>query len=250
MTGEHGNPDARAGDLEIWKLENLAALVSELLFLVGFIEPIVDDRTAHRHRVERDWFSKLGRFAKVDGVAVVGQLRDGIARFVNLLVELLDAGQTASRDRLIGADDHSLEASFFVEWLEHRHRCHRRAVWVGDDALGDVIKSVRVYFGHHERNVWVHPECRRVVDDDRTGCGHLVGDFARGRTTSGEDDDVETGVVGRGGVLHGDGRITELNLLTRAARGCEKSHLIDRKISLEEQGANNATDLAGGTDNS
>jgi hypothetical protein len=47
------------------------------------------------------------------------------------------------------------EAGLVVEWLEDRHRGHRGAIRVGDNAFGDVEEVVTVDFRDHERHIRV-----------------------------------------------------------------------------------------------
>ena len=81
------------------------------------------------------YFSGCGN---VDRRAVVGQLARAVDDLADLLVELVDAGTAAARDRLVGADDQPGEAGLGVQRPSDRHRGHRRAVRVGDDALAGV----------------------------------------------------------------------------------------------------------------
>ncbi len=73
--------------------------------------------------------------------SVVRQLGGPVDGLADLLVELVDAGQAAARHRLVGRHDQPGQAGLVVQRLEHRHRRHRRAVRVGDDALRGVGDS-------------------------------------------------------------------------------------------------------------
>ena len=77
--------------------------------------------------------------------AVVDQLaRPGRRPPRTWLVELVDAGEPAAGDRLVGATTTSrVEPGLVVQRLEHRHRGHRGAVRVGDDALAAPRRSPR-----------------------------------------------------------------------------------------------------------
>jgi hypothetical protein len=65
----------------------------------------------------------------------VHQLGGPVDDLAHLLVQLVHAGAAAAGDRLVGAGDQPDQAGVVVQRLEHRHRGHRRAVGVGDDAL-------------------------------------------------------------------------------------------------------------------
>ena len=103
-------------------------------------------------------------WANLDG-AGGGRCRDvGLG----LRLELVDPLHAGARDRLIGADDDPPDPAGVVQRLERDDHLDRRAVGVGDDppVLRDVV---RVDLGDDQRNVGVHPEGARVVDDDRAG---------------------------------------------------------------------------------
>ena len=97
-----------------------------------------------------------------DGAVLAGDLRLG------LRPELVHPLLAGARDRLVGAHDHPPDPGGVVQRLEGHDHLDRRAVRVGDDplVLGDVV---RVDLGHDQRDVGVHPEGARVVDDDRAG---------------------------------------------------------------------------------
>ena len=89
-----------------------------------------------------------------------------------------------------------IEPGLVVQRLEHRHRRHRRAVGVGDDALAGVGDGLRVDLGHDERHVGVHAERRGVVDDRDAGGGEPRRQLARRRGAGREQGDVEARRVG------------------------------------------------------
>ena len=113
----------------------LRRLVAELALLVGLELAVVDQRSGERQHVEGDRALVLLGRREGDRLAVVGELGGAVEDLADLLVELVDAGQSAARHRLVGGGDQTHETGFVVERLEHRHRRHRRAVGVGDDAL-------------------------------------------------------------------------------------------------------------------
>ena len=73
---------------EVGELEDLAALVAELLLLVGLERAVVDERAGERHHVERDRPGELGRRGEVDRVAVERERRGAVDDLAHLLVEL------------------------------------------------------------------------------------------------------------------------------------------------------------------
>src|SRR5690606_26703743 len=67
---EHRHTHARPGHGELGDVEDLAALVAELLLLVGLGRAVVDDRAGHRDDVERDRphvHARLGQRAGAPG---------------------------------------------------------------------------------------------------------------------------------------------------------------------------------------
>ena len=152
--------------------------------------------------IGRTYFVGAG---KLDRDAVVGERRGAlVADRRDLAGELLDAGEPAAGHRLVGADDQPHQPGLVVQRLEHRHRGHRGAVRVGDDALARPAYGVRVDLADHQRDVGVHPPGRGVVDHDGAGRGEPRRERARGRATGGEQRDVEAGRVGGRGVLDDD----------------------------------------------
>ena len=103
-------------------------------------------------------------WANLDGP---GRVLPGDVR-QRLQLELVDPLLARSRDRLVGADDDPADPEDVVQGLQGHHHLDRRAVGVGDDPLvpRDVL---RVDLGDDQRDVGVHPEGTRVVDDDRSG---------------------------------------------------------------------------------
>ena len=135
---------------------------------------------------------------------VVHQLGGPVDDLAHLLVELVDAGAAAAGDGLVGAGDQPDQAGLVVQRLEHRHRGHRRAVGVGDDALAGVGDRGAVHLADDQRDVRVHPPGRGVVDHDGTGSGEPGSEHPRRRRTGREQRDVEAAEVGGVGVLDGD----------------------------------------------
>ena len=137
-----------------------------------------------------------------------------------------------------------------MEALQRRHGHHRRAVGVGDNALGPRLQRVRVDLGHHQRHVGVLPPGRGVVDHDRAGGGCLLREGPAGGGSGGEQAHVETGVVGGGRVLHGDGAVAPVQRAPgRAGRG-EEAQPVHREGALVQQGAHHPAHLAGCADDS
>ena len=75
---------------EVGDAEDLAALVAELLLLVGLEAAVVDDLAGERQHVERDRPGELLGRREGHGLTVVGQLGGAVGDLTGLLVELVD----------------------------------------------------------------------------------------------------------------------------------------------------------------
>ncbi len=221
----------------------LRALVAELLLLVGLELAVVDESTGERQHVEGDRTLVLLGCRERHRLTVVGELGGAVVDLANLLVELVDTGQPAARHGLVGGGDQTHEAGLVVERLQHRHRRHRRAVGVGDDALRGVANQVAVDLADHQRHFGVHAPRRRVVDHRRAGAGELGGQHLGGGGAGREQGDVEAARVGQLGVLDHDlGALPRQRRAGRTGR-CEEPDLVDREFTLCQQAAHDTADL-------
>ncbi len=191
----------------------------------------------------------LHRCGKRDGGPVVhegeGVLLDGGA---DLAVELVGPREARPGDGLVRRDDQPLEAGLVVQHLEHRHRGHRGAVRVGDDALDGGPDGAGVHLGDDERDLGVATPRRRVVDDQRTGRGEPGGVHLRRGTAGGEQRDVDARQVRRLDVLDHHVGAAPRQRGPGGARGGEVPDGGDREVALVEQPPHDAAHLAGGTD--
>jgi hypothetical protein len=205
MPRVHRHPHAGARHEQSRNLENLAALVAKLDLFLGVT--VLDNPIVERHYIECDRSSKFLRRRKIESIGVAHQGCGVDARIAHLGLELAHAGNTPTRYSLIGANHHSPQAGGLVQWLEHRHCRHRRAIRVRHDSLSGRLQRVRVDLGDNERNVRVHAPRRRVVNYDSTGGRNDWRKLKGGRRARREEDDVEPSVISRRRVLDGDFRI-------------------------------------------
>src|SRR5699024_249014 len=117
VPGEHGHPHAGAGDREVGQIEDLPALVAQLLLFIGLVLTVVDDAAGHRQDVERDRFDVVLRGRQRHGGTVAGELAGIGDSGLELTGELLDAGQSGTGHRLIGRDDESAQSRLGVEGM-------------------------------------------------------------------------------------------------------------------------------------
>ncbi len=190
----------------------------------------------------------LLRGRQLDGGAVVGEQRSTVAHRGDLAGELVDAGEPAAGDRLVRAGHQPDQAGLVVQRLEHRHRGHRGAVRVGDDALAGLAYGVRVDLAHDEGDVGVHPPGRGVVHHDGAGRGEDRGQPLRRRAAGREQGDVQAARVGGLGVLDGDLTVAPDDRRAGGACGGEEPDLLDGEVPLEQDPAHHGADLAGGAD--
>ena len=112
-------------------------------------------------------------------------------------------------------------------------------------AIEGLADRLGVDLADHERNVGVHPPGGGVVHDDRSGLGEprrLRQGRARPR---GEQGDVETGHVGRRGVLDDDVLALPRQRRSGGPGGGEEPHAVRREAPLLEQPAHHRADLSG-----
>ena len=155
----------------------------------------------------------------------MGELAGPVDHLAGLLVELVDTGEAAAADGLIGAGDQADETGLVVQRLQHRHRRHRGAVRVGDDALASVGDLARVDLADDQRHVGIHPPRRRVVDHDGAGGGEPRRQLTRRRRARREQGDVETGGIGGRRVLDGDLRCPSTAKVVPAERAEAKKRI-------------------------
>ena len=215
-------------------------------------EPSSTIEPGERDDVEPDRDGVDLRVREREGRAVEGEVL-GVAHGVataQLAVELGEADAARAGDGLVAADVQADEPGEVVERLEHRHRGHRRAVGVGDDALGDVVEVLGVDLRHDERDVGVLAPGAGVVHDDRAGGGDARRPLAGRRPAVGEQGDVEAGEVGGRGVLDGDLLALPRQGGARGPSRGEVADLVDGEAPLVEKGAHDVADLPGRAEDS
>ena len=80
--------------------------------------------------------------------------------------QFFNSSGAASRDCLISCSENPMHAENLmqrVECHEHHSRC---AIWIRDDSAME-LHVVCVNLGNDERHMWIHSECRRLVDRNR-----------------------------------------------------------------------------------
>ena len=183
-------------------LEDLAALVAQLLLLVGLVAPSSTIEPASGStlnaigsRERRGAGNSTAPPSKASSAARSADL-------LHLLVELGDAGQAGAGHRLVGGRDHADQPGLVVQRPSTGIAAIVVQFGLAMMPLGPLPSGVRVHLGHHQRHVGVHPPRRRVVDHHGARLGHPRGEPLE-LPAGGEQDDVEPAVVGRRGVLDG-----------------------------------------------
>ena len=92
MPGEDWHPDAGPRDEQVGQAKDLAALIAELLLLVGLQRSIVDDAPSDWDDVEGDRTNVLARVRQRDSRAIVGKRRNVLGdRRAHLVLKFADA---------------------------------------------------------------------------------------------------------------------------------------------------------------
>jgi hypothetical protein len=241
VAGEDGHANARGRHGQVGDLQDLAALVAQLVLLDRLV---VDQVTGERQDVEGDRSDVLRGRRELDGAPVPAQLDRLVPGGPDLLVQLGDRRPAAARDGLVGGHHQAAQAGLVVEHLQRRHGHHGRAVRVGDDPLGHRVQGVGVDLGHHEGHVGVLAPRRAVVDHDGAGRGDQRCVAPGGGGPVGAQGDVDAGVVGALGVLHLDVPASPRQAAPGRARRAEEPHVVGREGPLGQDRPEHLADLA------
>ena len=91
---------------QVGNVEDLAALVAQLLFLVGLERAVVDDASpAYGNTLNAIGLANFSGVGERDRRTVVGELRRLVDDLATLLVEFVDAGEATAGDGLVGGRD-------------------------------------------------------------------------------------------------------------------------------------------------
>ena len=119
------------------------------------VKAVVDKAAELTHDGSAVTFPEPAKYVRPIAFNVLPMAGSLVDDGLRLPVQLLDAGDPAAGDRLVGAGDDPDQPRLVVQGLEHRHRGHGRAVRVGDDALADLGEGVRVDLADDQRDVGV-----------------------------------------------------------------------------------------------
>ncbi len=148
---------------------------------------------------------------------------------------------------MVGADDDPANANGFVQRSECNDHLSRAAVGAGDDALV-TIDRFGVHFGDDQRDGWVHPPIRTLVDHDRAGFDRprreLSGDLI-GRAS---DDQVDAFKGGWFHQLDGQHFVAVTNLGAGAASRGKQTQFPHGELASVELVQNDSANGTGGTD--
>ena len=111
------------------------------------------------------------------------------------------------------------------------HQGDRRgAIRIGQNPLVP-SRRLRIDLGHHERNIRIHAERRRVVDHHRTRFDRSRRKFFRNGPARAEQREVDTRESIRRQFAHLDRRTLEIELLAGRLGRSEQGQLAHRKFS-------------------
>ena len=238
VTDEYRDTDAGCGDLDLG-IQNLLGLDHHLPFLLGVA--VFHEDVDVRNDVEGDGLGERLH------VVVFRLVHEDAAGLIEQFVHAFLAG--AGR-RLIGRDDNPRDIADVVQRFQRHHHLDGRAVGVGDDVLPGIAgDGLRIDLRHHQRNVRVHPEVGRIVDDDRAG-GRGAGREVRRdfRAGAGQHDvgSLEVEPVETGNAQHVV--LAKRHLDADGALGRERGHVVRTHPALGKDLQHFVPDGARGAD--
>ena len=186
VAGEHGNPHAGAGNLEVGQTQDFPGFVAEFLLLIGFFAAIVDQRPGQRQCIVGNRCYVGAQVAKRYGRAVDRQFGGPVAGLGDLLRQGVHTGQPRAGHGLVGGNVQFFQAGNIVEDGQHRDNRHGGTVRVGDNALGHRLCSLPVGLHNDEGHIGVFAPGGRVVDHGGAGGGKQGGVLLGGAATRGE----------------------------------------------------------------
>ena len=249
VAGEHGNPHAGAGHLEVGQAQDFPRFVAEFLLLIGFFTTVVDQRPGQRQCIVGNRCHVGAQVAKRYGRAIDRQFGGPVAGLGDLLRQGVHTGQPGTGHGLVGGNVQFFQAGNIVEDGQHRNDRHGGAVRVGDNALGHGLRRLPVGLHNDEGHVGVFAPGGRVIDHGGT-CGGKQGSILLGgAATRGEQGNVDTAEGFLGGFRH----VFYLNVLAAklqhfaggAFRG-EEPVGVCREVAGFEDAAHFPADLASG----
>ena len=198
----------------------------------------------------------LGLFVVVAGLGidrrvVVEQVEGvGVRQHLGLIGLAVEAGAgrfhqlfhrrgAGAAGRLIGRQDHALDAVRLVDRPQRHQRGNRGAVRIGDDALV-IPDAAGVDLGDHQRHIGIHPEGRGIVDHDRAGLHRDRRELPGNAAAGGKQRDVDAvkGVLVE--LLDQDPLPAEVDGVARRAGAGQRLELADAKPRLSMVAMNSA----------
>ena len=171
-----------------------------------------------------------------------------LAQRRHLVVQLEQALGSLAAGGLVGRDDHALDPGQIVQRLQRDDHLDRRAIGIGDDALGDCFEGVGVDLGDDQRHVGVHAPGAGIVDDDGTGLGGHGAELAADRRGRAGQDDVDAGECLGTDRLDGVFFALKLDGFARAAVGSQEFDGPERELVLDEHLPHDFADRTGRAD--
>src|SRR5712691_787062 len=155
------------------------------LFRITALEKNIDMwQHIERDRVRiylRRWLSIL---------SATGRTRRGERCGFYLLFQFVDSTLAASGNGLIASRENAAYTKHPVQRINRHQRNRRRAVWIRDQTAM-LTHIFAVDFRNDERNVGVHPEYRRIIDDNRARVTSDRHKFAGNLAAGAEKCDVD-----------------------------------------------------------
>ena len=231
MSDRHWHTHACRCDSQLGLVEDLARLVDDLDLLL--VVAIGLESPSARHDVVREL---IGIRCHRRLLAVGDRLR--------LLLQLIDQRTSGARRRLIGGDQHALQAGRLLQRVQGDGQRDRAAVRIGDDALV-LADVVAVHLGHHQRHVFLHPPRRAVVDHQCAGFRRDRAIHQRDVAASGEQGDVDALERGLAKLFHLERAAVVRHGHALGPLGREGDDAFDRKLPLREDAQHLVADHPG-----
>ena len=255
VAGEHRHPHAGAADREVGDAEDLAALVAQLLVLVGLAGAVVDQLPGQRYHVERDRRDVLAgrrevharrrRAPGLDAATITARACEASSS---------TPASAAARNRLVGRGDHPHQPRLVVQRLEHRHGGHGGAVRVGDDALGQPLaQHVAVEVDLADTTSGTSGSLRQAEELSITTApasanrGACTRDMVAPAENSAMSSPLGSAVSASSTSIS---CAAERQLAARERAEAKNRTLVDREVALLEQRPHHRADLAGRADDS
>ena len=113
----------------------------------------------------------LGNHIEIDGVFICHRIFIGTAfhQFISFTHQLVHGFLTGTCHTLVSGYHDPVDLIFQMEWIERNHHLNGGTIGIGDDLIV-FRQGISIDLRNHQFLGWVHPPCRRVINN-RNSCG-------------------------------------------------------------------------------